>query len=40
MHQGRSNVDDVELRDQGIVRIFDIFFDYEVLLSTDSFFGN
>lgn len=38
MHQGRSNVDDVELRDQGIVRIFDIFFDYEVLLSTDAFF--
>ncbi|HZI88940.1 MAG TPA: deoxyhypusine synthase [Candidatus Polarisedimenticolia bacterium] len=38
MHQGRSNVDDVELREQGIVRIFDIFFDYEVLLSTDTFF--
>jgi len=31
-------VDDVELREQGIVRIFDIFFDYDVLLSTDSFF--
>src|SRR5207249_1245570 len=38
MHQGRSNVDDVELREQGIVRIFDIFFDYDVLLSTDAFF--
>jgi len=38
MHQGRSNVDDVELRDRGIVRIFDIFFDYDVLLSTDAFF--
>jgi len=38
MHQGRSNVDDVELRHQGIVRIFDIFFDYDVLLSTDAFF--
>ena len=38
MHQGRSNVDDVVLREQGIVRIFDIFFDYDVLLSTDSFF--
>jgi len=38
MHQGRSNVDDVALREQGIVRIFDIFFDYEVLLSTDTFF--
>ena len=38
MHQGRSNADDVALREQGIVRIFDIFFDYDVLLSTDSFF--
>jgi len=38
MHQGQSNVDDVALREQGIVRIFDIFFDYEVLLSTDAFF--
>jgi len=38
MHQGRSNVDDVALREQGIVRIFDIFFDYDVLLSTDAFF--
>ena len=37
MHQGRSNVNDVELREKGIVRIFDIFFDYEVLLSTDAF---
>lgn len=38
MHQGRSNADDVVLRDQGIVRIFDIFFDYDVLLKTDAFF--
>src|SRR5256885_16943607 len=38
MHQGQSQVDDVELREQGIVRIFDIFFDYDVLLSTDAFF--
>ena len=38
MHQGRSNADDVALREEGIVRIFDIFFDYEVLLSTDAFF--
>ncbi len=38
MHQGRSNVDDVELREQGIVRIFDIFFSYNVLLSTDAFY--
>jgi deoxyhypusine synthase len=38
MHQGHWNADDVALREQGIVRIFDIFFDYEVLLSTDAFF--
>jgi deoxyhypusine synthase len=38
MHQGQANADDVVLREQGIVRIFDIFFDYQVLLSTDSFF--
>jgi deoxyhypusine synthase len=38
MHQGHSGADDVALREQGIVRIFDIFFDYDVLLSTDAFF--
>jgi deoxyhypusine synthase len=38
MHQGRWNADDIALREQGIVRIFDIFFDYDVLLRTDSFF--
>jgi deoxyhypusine synthase len=38
MHQGRSNLNDVELREKGIVRIYDILFDYEVLLSTDRFF--
>ena len=38
MHQGRWNADDVALREQGIVRLFDIFFDYDVLLSTDAFF--
>jgi len=27
----------VELREEGVVRIYDIFFDYEVLLSTDAF---
>jgi len=30
-------VDDVELRDKGVVRIYDVFFDYSVLLSTDAF---
>ena len=38
MHQGTFQVDDVELREKGVVRIYDIFFDYEVLLDTDAFF--
>jgi deoxyhypusine synthase len=38
MRRGRPNVSDVELRKEGVVRIYDIFFDYEVLLSTDAFF--
>ncbi len=38
MHVGSPFADDVDLRDKGIVRIYDIFFDYEVLLETDSFF--
>ncbi len=38
MHQGRPHVSDVELRQEGVVRIYDIFFDYEVLLSTDRFY--
>jgi deoxyhypusine synthase len=37
MHQGTPHANDVELRDKGIVRIYDIFFDYSVLLSTDAF---
>ncbi len=37
LHRGRHDVDDVELRDKGVLRIFDIFFDYDVLLSTDAF---
>jgi deoxyhypusine synthase len=37
MHRGTPHVDDVELRDKGVVRIYDIFFDYSVLLSTDAF---
>ena len=38
LHQGRAQVSDVELRKEGVVRIFDIFFDYQVLLSTDRFY--
>ena len=37
MHRGTPFIDDVVLRDAGVVRIYDIFFDYEVLLSTDRF---
>lgn len=37
LHQGTHAADDVELREQGVVRIYDIFFDYSVLLSTDAF---
>jgi deoxyhypusine synthase len=37
MHAGRPNVDDVMLREEGVVRIYDIFFDYRVLLRTDAF---
>ncbi len=38
MFQGRAEADDVALREAGVVRIYDIFFDYHVLLSTDAFF--
>ncbi len=38
MHRGNHQISDITLRDEGVVRIYDIFFDYEVLLSTDSFF--
>jgi len=38
MHRGTPNVSDTVLREEGVVRIYDIFFEYDVLLSTDSFF--
>jgi deoxyhypusine synthase len=38
MHRGNAQVSDTVLREEGIVRIYDIFFDYDVLLSTDAFF--
>lgn len=38
MHRGRPHLDDTELREAGVVRIYDILFDYEVLLKTDAFF--
>jgi len=38
LHRGTFQADDVALRDAGVVRIYDIFFDYHVLLDTDAFF--
>ena len=38
MHRGRHDVSDVTLREEGVVRIYDIFFEYDVLLKTDAFF--
>ena len=38
MHRGNPQESDVVLREEGIVRIYDIFFGYDVLLSTDAFF--
>ena len=38
MRRGTATVSDVELREEGVVRIYDIFFDYDVLLSTDRFY--
>ena len=38
MHKGHPAVSDIVLRDEEVVRIYDIFFDYSVLLDTDAFF--
>lgn len=38
MHHGNPHVSDLELREEEVVRIYDIFFDYSVLLDTDAFF--
>jgi deoxyhypusine synthase len=38
MKRGLANLDDRVLREEGVVRIYDIFFEYDVLLKTDSFF--
>jgi len=38
LHQGTPFLDDTRLRSEGVVRIYDILFDYEVLLSTDRFY--
>jgi len=38
MHQGNAQISDLVLRAEEVVRIYDIFFDYSVLLDTDAFF--
>src|SRR5688572_27894333 len=38
MHRGTPHVSDTLLRYEGVVRMYDIFFEYDVLLSTDAFF--
>jgi deoxyhypusine synthase len=38
MRQGNPFVSDVVLREEEVVRIYDIFFDYSVLLDTDAFY--
>jgi len=38
MRQGNPFVSDLLLREEEVVRIYDIFFDYSVLLDTDAFF--
>ncbi len=38
MHRGNPQTSDVVLREAEVVRIYDIFFEYDVLLSTDAFY--
>src|SRR5215813_11876472 len=38
MHQSRPGLNDLELREHQVIRIYDIVFDYENLLGTDRFY--
>jgi deoxyhypusine synthase len=38
LRQGSTQISDIVLREEEVVRIYDIFFDYSVLLDTDAFF--
>ena len=38
LHRGSHTLSDTVLRDEGVVRIYDILFDYTVLLDTDAFY--
>ncbi len=37
MHEGTHEIDDTALREDGVVRIYDVLFDYQVLLKTDAY---
>jgi deoxyhypusine synthase len=37
LHRGSHALDDTELRREGVIRIYDILFDYNVLLDTDNY---
>ena len=37
LHSGTPFLDDVELHEEGVIRIYDVLFDYNVLLDTDEF---
>ena len=37
LHQGSPFLDDIELHRDGVIRIYDVLFDYNVLLDTDAF---
>jgi deoxyhypusine synthase len=38
LREGTSDIDDTTLREESVIRIYDIFFHYDVLLSTDAFY--
>ena len=38
MHQSRPGLDDLQLREHQVIRIYDVVFDYENLLGTDRFY--
>ncbi len=38
LHQSRPNLDDFALRQNDVIRIYDVVFDYKTLLSTDAFY--
>lgn len=37
LHRGTPFVDDVDLREKGVIRIYDVFLDFDVLLDTDAY---